>query len=64
MLPTLYIMTDALLCKTIAENPLMSAQERVTWIESHISRIVPEERDMYIDLVLKRMEKMSQVKVD
>ena len=64
MLPTLYIMTDALLCKAIAENPLMSAQEKVTWIEGHLSKIVPEDRDLVLDKVLERMEKMSQVEVD
>jgi len=65
MEPTLYIMTDALICKAIAENPLMGEVERAEWVVEFLSRaIVPEEQGIYFDLVLKRMEKLRQVRVD
>ena len=63
--PTLYIMTDALICKAIAENPLMREVERAEWVVEFLSRaIVPEERDIYFDLVLARMKKLYQVRVE
>ena len=65
MEPTLYLMTDALICKAIAENPLMGEVERATWVVEFLSRaIVPEERDIYFDLVLARMKKLDQVRMD
>ena len=65
MEPTLYLMTDAVICKTIAENPLMREVERAEWVVEFLSRaIVPEERDIYFDLVLARMKKLDQVRMD
>ena len=65
MEPTLYIMTDALICKAIAENALMGEGERAECVVEFLSRtIVPEEQGIYFDLVLKRMEKLRQVRVD
>jgi len=65
MEPTLYVMTDAVIVKAIAENLLVILDERAVWIEDYISQsIVPWERDMYLDSVSKRVAKLGQVEVD
>ena len=65
MEPQQYIMTDALICGAIAEFEGMTVQDRVNWIEDYITRRVePYEREIYVDQVLNRMDKMKRVKVD
>jgi len=65
MEPTLYVMTDAVIVKAIAENLLVILDERAVWIEDYISQsIVPWEHDMYLDSVFKRVAKLGQVEVD
>ena len=63
--PKQYIMTDALICGAIAEFEGMTVQDRVNWIEDYINRRVERhEREIYVDLVLNRMDQMKRVKVD
>ena len=65
MAQKMYIMTDAIICSAIAYIEGMTIRDRVNRIDNYITQKVdPWERDTFADLVLRRIDRLREVKVE